>query len=71
MTRELEIVNVLRQHPDGATVETLAKAVGLVYDKEVRNRIDSARRGRVRYNIVRIAEMTFQLQPGVWPGHSP
>lgn len=68
MIQEPEIVNVLRKHPDGATVETLAKALGLVYDKEVRNRINSARRGKVRYNVVRIAENTFQLQPGVWPG---
>lgn len=63
---ELEIINVLRRHPDGATVETLRKAMGLPHapqHKPVRNRIDSAR--RAGYNIVRIAPNTFQLHPGV------
>ena len=48
MSQEPEIVNILRKHPDGATVETLRKAMGLPHHpqhKPVRNRIDRARYG--------------------------
>ena len=44
----------------------LAQILNLTEEKEVRNRIDSARRRG--YNIVRIARKTFQLKCGTWRG---
>lgn len=67
--QEPEIVNVLRKHPDGATVETLAQALGLTEAPDhVRDRIDSARYGPGKYNIVNVNKgfKTFKLMPGVY-----
>ena len=65
--QEPEIVQALRKHPDGATIEMLAQMLKLTEGK-VRDRIDSARYGRGKYNIARIGDKTFQLKPGTWRG---
>lgn len=64
--QEPEIVQALREHPDGTTTDMLARNLKLT-EGQVRDRIDSARYGRKKYNIVNIGDKTFQLRPGIWP----
>ncbi len=64
--QEPEIVQALKKHPDGATIDVLAKMLKLPEDK-VRNRIDTARY-RGGYNIVNVEHRTFQLKSGTWRG---
>ena len=63
--RKPDIVAILEKHPNGMRIEKLAEKMGLTVST-VRNRIDTARYSRRRWNIKNVAPYTFKLCKGKW-----